>query len=149
MQKISGILSGSPRVLSVDMKDAPPVRPGTPGFGRPEGVSSLRDRASAIDAVKRARELQDGQMAIRSKETEQAEMASKLAEGFFLRNMRDAEPASAGGSDFVGAIPVMAEEVAAQSRPAGFNHDAAQALREPVVDPEVLYPKGSFIDKVA
>lgn len=52
MQKISGIIPSSARVSNVDMKEAPPVRPGTPGFGRMEGISSLRDRASGFDAAK-------------------------------------------------------------------------------------------------
>lgn len=147
MQKISGILAGSPRVMSVDMKEAPPVRPGAPGFGRPEGVSSLRERASAVDALRKARELQDGLAAQRTQDSGQAEIAAKMSDHFFMRNRSEANPVEPTGGDMIVAIPI--EEVTVASRPAGFKNDAADALREPVMDPDALYPKGSFIDRVA
>ncbi len=39
MDKISQIVSSSPRVGSADAKNAPAVRPGVPSFGRPVGES--------------------------------------------------------------------------------------------------------------
>ncbi len=150
MQKISGILAGSPRVLSIDMKDAPPVRPGTPGFGRPEGVSSQRDKGAAIDTARRAGEIQDGMAASRSKETEQAKLAARLSESFFASGRREEDSAEAGSEPGPGmALPVAIAEAPVPSRPAGFNHDAASVLREPALDPDSLYPKGSFLDTVA
>lgn len=48
MEKLSSILPGSPRVKSVDLKNAAPARPGAPLFGRPNGsVSSDRVSLSA------------------------------------------------------------------------------------------------------
>ena len=48
MEKLSSILPGSPRVKSVDLKNAQPARPGAPLFGRPNGsVSSDRLTLSA------------------------------------------------------------------------------------------------------
>lgn len=44
MEKLSSILPTSPRVKNVDMTDAHPVRPGTPSYGRPVGISAVRDR---------------------------------------------------------------------------------------------------------
>lgn len=43
MEKISRILPSNPRVQAVDLKSSAPVRPGTPQFGRPVGISSLAD----------------------------------------------------------------------------------------------------------
>ncbi|MCM2280807.1 MAG: hypothetical protein NDI61_03060 [Bdellovibrionaceae bacterium] len=149
MQKISGILSGSPRVTSVDMKDAQPVRPGTPGFGRPQGVSSLRERAEGVDALRKARELQDGMLSARSKEAQQTDAAAQISEGFFMRNKRDAEPAPVGDSEVIVAIPIAIEAVVAESKPTGFKTDVAEAVKEPTFDPDALYPRGSFLDTVA
>ena len=40
MEKISRIVPGNSRVASTDMKNAAPVRPGMPTFGRPVGEST-------------------------------------------------------------------------------------------------------------
>jgi hypothetical protein len=150
MQKISGILSASPRVTSVDMKEAPPVRPGMPGFGRPEGASSLRERVSAVDSLRKSRELQDELLGVRSKESQQAELVQNLSDRFFARQTREADTSIADGPS--GALVVLPTEIAegTPSRPSNANYDDVTAsLREPMPDPDQLYPKGSFIDKVA
>ncbi len=51
MEKLSGILPSSPRVKSVDLKNAQPARPGAPLFGRPNGTVSS-DRVSLSSAAK-------------------------------------------------------------------------------------------------
>ncbi|PWU14608.1 MAG: hypothetical protein C5B49_12895 [Bdellovibrio sp.] len=45
MEKLSSILASSPRVKSVDLSNAHPVRPGAPAFGAPVG-SAVGDRLS-------------------------------------------------------------------------------------------------------
>lgn len=46
MDKISGILPSSHRIQSVDMKNAPALRPGAPSFGQPMGMTAVEDRVS-------------------------------------------------------------------------------------------------------
>jgi hypothetical protein len=148
MQKISGILSASSRVTSVDMKEAPPVRPGTPGFGRPEGVSSLRERPSAVDALRKGRQIQDDLFSARSKESQQAESVAQMSDRFFSRNSREAD--SVDRTEVLVAIPVAIEMDPAESNPAGFRTDSVTAsLKESESEPDGLYPRGSFIDKTA
>lgn len=156
MQKISGILGASSRVTSVDMKEAPPVRPGTPGFGRPEGVSSLRQRASAVDALTTAPELLGRQMEIRSKEALQAKAAANISNSFFMKNNRDvAPPAAAEGDQMVDvmiAIPVqvpVSELEPLASKPAQADYDSIAAEAKEATAPEGLFPRGSFVDVVA
>lgn len=143
MQKISGILAGSPRVMSVDMKDAPPVRPGTPGFGRPEGVSSLRDRAGAADAVKKANDLQVGMLAARAQEGGQSEVAARLATDFFMKNKHEVAE-----TDALMIMPVAVEMPRAEDalEEVAISRETTSGS---VPDPDGLYPKGSFIDRVA
>lgn len=52
MEKISSILPSNPRVKSVDVKDAHPVRPGVPAMGRPIGRSSNQDRFTVSQKAK-------------------------------------------------------------------------------------------------
>lgn len=90
MEKISGILRGSPRVTSVDLKSARPVRPGTPSFGSPEGESSLRSQ------INRSTTTQQNPGAIevprwRAKEDSHVAIVNQIASGFF---QRQAQPSS-------------------------------------------------------
>ncbi len=164
MQKISGIIPSSPRVASVDLKEAAPVRPGTPGFGRPEGVSSLKERANAAASASAFKARFPGDEP-QSKESEQAESVAQISERFFGRNMRDADAAGADGGrnedlqNTIIAIPVLIEgssDPASMSAAAGsldskYKYDkVADALKDPVPRENFdLVPKGSYLDVVA
>lgn len=94
MEKISGILSSSPRVSSVDLKSSLPVRPGVPSFGRPQGeVTQVRmdGRTTAEKAVAEHMKLQDK----RRGEEFHSEIARDLSHQFFIQNSKDAQPAGA------------------------------------------------------
>lgn len=103
MDKISSILPSSARVSSVDMREAAPVRPGAPGFGRPEGASSLRERekevaramAARADATtaQRGNEALQAQMDWRAKEDRGAAIAKTMSEKFFVDRRKEAEAA--------------------------------------------------------
>lgn len=82
MDKISGIIPSSSRVASVDMRDAPPVRPGTPSFGRPEGVSSLRD-AKIGQTAARAGRINQERLDWKSKDMQNAAVAREMSDRFF------------------------------------------------------------------
>ncbi len=56
MDKISGILSASPRTSKMDISNSQPARPGAPMTGRPEGKNSLGDRISLSKEVERIKE---------------------------------------------------------------------------------------------
>src|SRR6478672_2562783 len=89
MEKISGILKPSHRVTSVDMEDAAPIRPGIPTFGRPEGVSSLREREKALDGVEAGAEQHAAMMHWRAKEGRNTRAASEIADRFFMNNEKE------------------------------------------------------------
>lgn len=148
MEKISGILKPSSRVTSVDLKDAPPVRPGMPTFGRPEGVSSLRDRGRGYDGAEAAQENQGAMMHWRTKESQNSRAAEQIADRFFMNGEREPvrsinksapELPSMGEAD-VQREPASTKEAAPRENP--LNEEDG-----PV--PGELYPKGSFINAVA
>lgn len=158
MDKISGILKGSPRVTAVDLKDSAPIRPGTPSFGRPEGVSSLKDKQLMQSSAERSQKEHRELSGWRGREEKHASIAAAMSDRFFAKNRTSTEP-----SDNV--LVVSEEEIAAlpalqqsrSSKPAGFKAnaigdplgtaqtDVVEAFEETEEDMS-LYPKGSFID---
>ncbi|MES2964875.1 MAG: hypothetical protein V4760_13370 [Bdellovibrionota bacterium] len=169
MQKISGILASSPRLQSVDMKDAAPVRPGTPLFGRPEGVSSLRAAAvpqmEVPTTAQRSVGIQMDQMDWRSRDQHKAAIVQEMSNRFFMKNdkpvVQQEVDVTNGAGAYAGGMPVGL--VAVESRPTGFKSDDLTVPRSSVrpdmtfddvedettelQQPEGLYPKGSFIDR--
>lgn len=162
MEKISGIIPSSPRVSSVDLRDSSPVRPGTPSFGRAEGVSSLRDHApdNPANIAQRSVGVQQNLLDWRSKEAHQAKVAQEVSDRFFAKNKQAAAPVIDLDSPSVAA----SLHSTAVSRPAGFKTDDLGTFRASshvtnfnpsedetpmLAQPEGLYPKGSFIDRTA
>lgn len=145
MEKISGILKASNRVTSVDMKEAAPIRPGTPSFGRPEGTSSLRDRNNAVDGAEAGLRAHTTMMHWRAKEGANTKAVNEIADRFFRSNE----------SEVMQSISKQAPD-----RP---TIGEAQVEREPAFEEEVplenplhaepiegeYYPKGSFINVAA
>jgi hypothetical protein len=89
MDKISGIVPSSRRVSSVNLKDSPPVRPGMPSFGRPQGISTLADEnkpTTAERAIAKQKELFD-KRADRS-----AQAVQDMADKFFMQKKQEAGP---------------------------------------------------------
>lgn len=154
MQKISGILSGSARVTTVDMKDAAPVRPGTPAFGRPQGVSSLANRNAPIDVLTKGPELLEKQMELRSQEAQKARIVEDMSKNFFVKNASVAEDPSGldaqEANDAAAVDALMAGVFASpKSKPAGANYDQVAEVTKERPAPDAFYPKGSFVDTVA
>lgn len=135
MEKISGILPKSARVSSVDMKDSAPVRPGTPAFGRPEGVSSLREAAIGQTAS-RAAKTHSERMDWKTKDLQQAAMARELSDVFF--RSRASQP------EVVDQTPQGVEPVA------NYSSELAPSITSTTDSsseaPTELYPRGSFLD---
>lgn len=174
MEKISGILHGSPRLMSVDMKEAAPIRPGTPSFGRPQGVSSLKDVSNEIgmSTAQRAINVQDEMSEWRAKDAKHAALAADISDRFFGRKAEVDERPIERPIVELGASPLRGFERSVESRPAGFKTDRIGGLRAASVStpaaramiedfdqeaeepmeleqPEGIYPRGSFIDRVA
>lgn len=171
MDKISGIIPSSPRLQAVDLKDSAPVRPGTPTFGRPEGVSSLKVAAiptfDVPTTAQRGMGAHQELMDWRSKDQRHAQMAAELSNRFFMKPDRTAQAQQqqqvdvTNGAGAYAGLPVGL--VAVESRPTGFKTDELSAPRStirppaPIVDeqdettelqqPEGLFPKGSFLDR--
>jgi hypothetical protein len=174
VEKISGIIPKSARVSAVDMKEASPVRPGTPSFGRPEGVSSLREPMKQ-DAVQRGSSALQEANDWKSKDMRHAALAHEVSTRFFINRGRDMGGAPAGAESGASEMSVggarsmssSAMSLPVQSKPSGFKTDevgsfrstsspsfgavAAQDADDEVTleQPEGLYPKGSFIDRTA
>jgi hypothetical protein len=135
MEKISSILPKSARVSSVDMKEVAPVRPGTPSFGRPEGVSALRDAGIGQTAAK-ASKIHAERMDWKSKDLSQAAMARELSENFFKSRL--------GQNEINEAEPA---EVSRESEMGDGLSNVPTSMNEMTVEaPKELYPRGSFID---
>ncbi len=145
MEKISGILKPSHRVTSVDMKEAAPIRPGTPSFGRPEGTSSLRDRNNSVDGAGASQEAHSTMMHWRSREGNNTRAVGEIADRFFSANKKEVmKPISMQAPDrpVIGEADVDREPASNEVVP------FENPLREEPADGE-YYPKGSFINAVA
>ena len=147
MEKISGILPSSSRVSSVDLKESGPVRPGAPGFGRAEGVSTVRD-AKIGETAGRAVKISQDQLDWRTKDMQNAATVRELSDRFFKGNQKSAEPMA----DRVSGGVIESEmniSPLASGRPSvetGLDLDAvAAAIEEPTAQPEGLHPRGSFV----
>lgn len=175
MDKISSILPSSARVSSVDLREAAPVRPGAPGFGRPEGASSLRDgeiaRSASRTAATTAQKGDDArhaQMDWRAKEERGAAIARSMSDQFFIDRRKEAESARAVGAPMAsaGAVatvsaeasrPVNARDLDVRAIGAGqrFGAAASTSPGAPVDADSLLpptdefYPRGSFVDRQA
>ena len=173
MEKISGIIKSSPRVQAVDMRESSPIRPGTPTFGRPEGVSSLAKSALDADLTagsnKRVAAAQEELSGWKAKDQKMASIAAELTNKFFSR------PTSSVGDELA---PAGLSESSPSNLPmsvadrpsilSGFKTDSVGTFRtnintpsramnfNPITDdtpmvaqPEGLFPRGSFIDRIA
>lgn len=87
MDKISSILPSSSRVKSVDLSEAPPVRPGAPANGRAEGRNSIRDRFTLSEQAKDLA-LKDTLTYKNPKESMRAKMVEQLGNKFFETRLK-------------------------------------------------------------
>lgn len=168
MEKISGIIKSSPRLQSVDMRDSMPVRPGTPTFGRPVGVSSLTDNQVFNQTSVKANGIQNQMSDWRTKDAEKADIARRVSEGFFGKNRREAEVVVDNDAPtFEDVVSSAMYEAPRESTPAGFKAGSVSAFRgtrdfeaegpgltqqeetDQLLQPEGLFPKGSFLDRKA
>ncbi len=172
MEKISGIVKTSPRLSSVDLKEAAPVRPGVPAFGRPEGISTLTQQqqslgmnASLATTAQKSAGVQAQVLDWRAKDAQNAAIAAEMSNRFFLKNTTTAETVQPGETQALGPMHM----AGVSSKPAGFKSDAmfkvGPSVFAPIADenvaesegasevvlqqPEGLYPKGSFVDRNA
>jgi hypothetical protein len=107
VEKISSIIPSSARVASVDMREAAPVRPGAPGFGRPEGANAGREREKELarNAVaqpttsQKGDEARQAQMDWRSKEDRGAAIAKSMSDKFFIDRRLDESKVESGAVD--------------------------------------------------
>lgn len=125
MEKISHIVRGNSRVASTDLKNAAPVRPGTPSFGRPVGESTspgAHQASTAARAVALHNELLE-----RKKVSGPDEVVQHMADQFFMT--RIARPTE--DNDVHVAPPVQMEESEADTEAEG---------------PKGYTPRGSYVD---
>jgi hypothetical protein len=141
MDKISGIVPGTARVTSVDMKDAAPIRPGTPGFGRPQGISTLKDQKNLAEVLQRSRQAHDELMASRHRDDGKAALAKDISDKFFMKNNREASPVV--DIEPIKNLPMPSYTV--DSERYTTENDLVKTPGPAPVE-GVLYPKGSFID---
>jgi hypothetical protein len=142
MEKISRIVPGNSRVAAVDMKNAAPVRPGTPSFGRPLGESTM-NQAKGLSTADRAvalhKEMNDRRMA----NTHQT-IAQNMADRFFMNRLR--QPAMEEPVDNVSMSGLSIGEEAETEVSMAPNEDV-EDLVDPMLPESPTYtPRGSFLD---
>lgn len=144
MEKISPIIPSTQRVKAVDAEAAGPVRPGTPGFGRRQGVSSLDGREKdQLTTAEKAVMVHKLLLEKRTSETAKERIAQQLADQFFLRK-NDAQQNA--GAVFQG--PSLSEQVALIPREKVFSvqkDESKEEVYENAEAPEYGHP-GEFID---
>ncbi len=125
MEKISQIVRGNSRVSSADLKNAAPVRPGAPSFGRPVGESTAVSHSPVSTAARAA--------ALHAEITEQRrahgpdKIVQQMSDQFFMSRIRRPE-----------------EDVETVSPDARMEAEMAEA---PEMEEPVEYtPRGSYID---
>ena len=170
MDKISSIIHSSPRVMAVDMRESS-VRPGTPAFGRLEGVSSLAKAAPNLgDTAAKATAIANEATTWKSKDLKSAAMAAEMSKSFFAKTPPPAAPVAEEMN--MPSMPPMKPMTAQsgffaerESVPTGFKSESPMAFRSTALarmpsfdagemesvamQPEGLFPKGSFIDRTA
>lgn len=92
MEKLSSVLPASPRVKSVDLKNAKPVRPGAPRFGAPNGMTSReRDRLMISEQAKEMA-FSETMAAKNPREMRQVQMVDDVTRRFFETRLNQPEP---------------------------------------------------------
>lgn len=91
MDKISGIVPSTSRITSVDLRDAHPVRPGTPLFGRPEGKSTRPSQNTINGGHPPSFDPKDTFYS-NPIDSRNSGIANRIAERFFGQNKVDAAP---------------------------------------------------------
>lgn len=143
MEKLSGILAGSPRVTAADMKEANPVRSGAPSFGRSEvGVRSER---MDVDGMKQSSEVQKEMSDWKSKDFKHAAIAKDMSDKFFAKPKKEdstrVDDGSANHEVEINYKPMLEDRNLSSSYESSPETNMQQ--------PPGLYPKGSFVNYVA
>lgn len=131
MEKISRVVRGNARVASTDLKNAAPVRPGAPSFGRPVGESTAATPSAGTTAAK-AVAIQK-EMDEAKKTHAQSAIVQQMADSFFLNRVRREDDKLAPPAD--GKAPIHAAPVE--------NEDGEVEVEAP---PSGYTPRGSFVD---
>lgn len=124
MEKISRIVRGNSRVAAVDLKNAAPVRPGTPSFGRPVGASTSvtnKTESTASRAVALHNELKE----LKKTQTKE-QVVQEAADQFFMSRIRRPD-----------------DEVHVQPT-TEFSDESSTALEE--AQPSEYTPRGSYVN---
>lgn len=100
MEKISGIIPSSRRVSSVDLQNANPVRPGTPTFGRPIGISTLAPEILSPSTAQKALAEFDVQMSPKRPIDPKADIVKNMTESFFMKRSSEAPQGGVKDVDF-------------------------------------------------
>jgi len=145
MEKISQIVGGSPRVASGDAKTAPPVRPGTPTFGRSVGESphAGHDELSTAQKVGQIR----SDIAEQKRMRAESKIATDMTEQFYFKPEETTKSTVAQS----GKGHVKIEEESELQEPA---IRATSARTESLIEgedanlkvPSKFSPRGSYVD---
>jgi hypothetical protein len=142
MEKISQIVGGSARVGAGDAKSAPPVRPGTPTFGRAVGESPHGGR-NEMSTAQRVGIIQSD-MAEQKKMRAESRMAEDMTAQFFFKPEEKANV----GSSAKGKVKMQDEPIeepgirATSARVESLQNGDDMAVQAP----SKFSPRGSYID---
>ena len=100
MEKLSSILPSNPRIKSVDLKDAKPVRPGAPSYGIPVGTNSVQDRVTI-----RGQDIQESMTYRNPKEMRSAKIAEEVTRKFFENRIEKPMATSEEVNETINEVP--------------------------------------------
>ncbi len=146
MEKISGIVRGSARVASTDLKSASAARPGMPSFGRPMGESTQANVSSETTAS-RAVALHNEMLG--KKKTGGDQVVQQMADSFFMTRIRRPNEEPDQGDVQAGATPMPDNsEVSELPKTDDLVLQKAKQSDEEEKDkqPAGYKPRGTFVD---
>jgi hypothetical protein len=147
MDKISGIIPSSARVSAVDMRDAAPVRSGTPSFGRPDPAGARAAAANGSE-VNQAVAQQPGNRQVagqpqpaaapqpppmpawQAKDNRHASVVSQISDKFFMKNDQPAELPAPRQMELPASSIAAVAAPAVSSRPSGFKAEEIGSFRD-------------------
>lgn len=92
MEKLSSVIPASPRVKSVDLKNAKPVRPGAPTYGSPVGMTSRERDRIVLSSEAKDLAFQETMGARNPREMRQAQMVDEVTRRFFETRLNQPDP---------------------------------------------------------
>ncbi|MGE0761712.1 MAG: hypothetical protein AB7N80_00395 [Bdellovibrionales bacterium] len=141
MEKISSIVPRSRRVAAADLSAGPAVRPGTPGFGRPVGSSTVGVK-DAMTTAQRAVAEHNRMTEGRKHSAITPDIVSEMSEKFFLQKTISA-PNLAPPTVVAPSVP---DATPSEEMQAAATEDVREDILDVQSEPREYVPPGTYLD---